>query len=272
MTNQKRIIFFISDSTGITVEKLGHSLLSQFSGIDFQTIFLRYIDSEKKVAKARMEIEAAAKNSGQPPIVFSTLVEPRMREALKTDTAVLLDMFDIFLGLLEAPLQQKASHMAGHAHGIAEQGAYMARMDAVNFALRNDDGLDGSDYTRADVILLGVSRSGKTPTCLYLAMQYGIFAANYPLIGSDLTTTRLPQILEPFRQKLFGLTIDAQRLQKIRTQRYTGRAYAELGQCRQEVSRAEELYIFNHLQVLDSTAISVEEIATQILAQMQLNR
>lgn len=271
MSTEKRIVFFISDSTGITVEKLGHSLLSQFSGIDFQTVFLRYIDSEEKLAKARMEIEAAAKNSGQPPIVFSTLVEPHMRDALKTDAAILLDMFDIFLGLLEVPLQQKASHTAGHAHSIVEQGAYMARMDAVNFALRNDDGLDGSDYKRADVILLGVSRSGKTPTCLYLAMQYGIFAANYPLVGDDLRTTSLPAVLRPFRQKLFALTIDAQQLQKIRAQRHTGREYAELGRCRQEVSQAEELYAFNRLAVLDSTAISVEEIATQILAQMQLN-
>jgi len=271
MSTQQRIIFFISDSTGITVEKLGQSLLSQFPDIDFQRVSLRYVDSVDKVAKAREEIEAAAKNSGKPPIVFSTLAQPALREALKTDAAVVLDMFGIFLDLLEAPLQQKASHAAGHAHRMAEPGAYMARMDAVNYALRYDDGLGDQDYGRADVILLGVSRSGKTPVCLYLAMQYGLFAANYPLVEEDLQTTALPSVLQPFRPKLFGLTIEPQRLQKIRARRYSGRDYADLGQCRREVARAEALFAASQLPVLDTTVVSVEEIATQILAQMQMN-
>ncbi len=271
MSTNSRIIFFVSDSTGITVEKLGHSLLSQFPDIDFQTVSLRYVDSKQKAIKMRAEIEAAAKNSGLPPIVFSTLVEPELRETLRSDAAVLLDMFEIFLGLLEAPLKQKATHVAGHAHRVVEQGAYMTRMDALNYALRYDDGLGGSDYAQADVILLGVSRSGKTPVCLYLAMQYGIFAANYPLVGKDLQTTALPVVLRPFRQKLFALTIEPQRLQKIRDRRHTGQQYAQSGQCRQEVAQAEALFAVNQLPVLDTTAISVEEIATQILAQLQLN-
>ncbi len=270
MNTQKRIIFFISDSTGITVEKWGHSLLSQFPDIDFQIISLRYVDSLEKIAKTRKQIEMAAKNSGMPPLVFSTLIELPLRAALKTEVAVFLDMFENFLDLLEESLQQKATHVRGSTHRITGQGTYMVRMDAVNFALRNDDGLRTQDYAQAEVILLGVSRSGKTPVCLYLAMQYGIFAANYPLVGEDLQFSLLPPLLQRFRQKLFALTIEPQRLQKIRSQRHSGRHYAQIGQCRQEVAQAEELFAVNHLPVLDTSSVSVEEIATQILMQMQL--
>jgi len=271
MSMNSRIIFFVSDRTGITVEKLGYSLLSQFPGIDFQTISLRYVDSEQKAAKVRIEIEAAAENSQLPPIVFSSLVVPELREILRSNAVVLLDMFEIFLGRLEVSLQQKSTHLAGQAHRVAEQSKYMARMDAVNYALRYDDGLGGEDYTQAEVILLGVSRSGKTPVCLYLAMQYGIFAANYPLVGDDLQTTALPRVLRPHQQKLFALTIEPQHLQKIRVRRRTGHEYAQSGQCRQEVAQAEELFSSNQLPVLDTTAISVEEVATQILGHLQRN-
>ncbi len=270
MNTQKRIIFFISDSTGITVEKWGHSLLSQFPETEFRIISLRYVDSLEKVLKARKEIEIAAKNSGMPPIVFSTLVELPRRTALKSDVAVFLDMFGNFLDLLEVALQQKATHATGFTHGITEPGAYTARMDAVNFALRNDDGLGTQDYAQAEVILLGVSRTGKTPVCLYLAMQYGIFAANYPLVGEDLQSSSLPPVLRPFCRKLFALTIEPVRLQKIRARRHSGRHYAQLGQCRQEVAQAEELFALNKLPVLDTSSISVEEIATRILMRMQL--
>ncbi len=274
MSTNLRTIFFVSDSTGITVEKLGHSLLSQFPDINFQTVSLRYVDSKKKAESLRVEIEDAAKKTGMPPIIFSTLVESELREIVRTDAAVLLDLFEIFIGLLEVPLNQKATPTAGHAHYVAEPDKYMARMDAVNYALRYDDGLGvgESGYAQADVILLGVSRCGKTPVCLYLAMQYGIFAANYPLVDEDLQTAALPASLRAFKPKLFALTIEPLRLQKIRTRRQTGEEYAKIAQCRREVAQAETLFSENQLIVLDTSTISIEEIATQILMQLRLNR
>ena len=269
MNGKPRIIFFVSDSTGITVEKLGRSLLSQFPRLPVRTVFLRYLDSAEKVRRARARIEAAAGEGDLPPVVFSTLVDARLRAELATDKAVLLDMFEIFLGRLETVLRCKAEPAAGHAHRMPEPEIYLARMDAVNYALRNDDG-QGNDYARAEVILLGVSRSGKTPVCLYLAMQHGIFAANYPLLEADLQGTELPAALRPFRRKLFGLTIEPQRLQLIRARRHSGRQYAQADQCRREVARAEELFALNRLPVLDTTAISVEEIATRIIAALGL--
>jgi len=172
---------------------MGHSLMTQFDGIEFRPVTLPFVSSIDKALEAVRKIDLTTSEEGIRPIVFSTLVQDEIRNVVRRSTGLFMDCFDAFLGALEAELKVRSSHKAGRAHGMADSHTYAMRIDATNFALTNDDGSSRSDYARADVILLGVSRSGKTPTCLYLAMQYGVFAANYPLTEEDLESRRLPR-------------------------------------------------------------------------------
>ena len=122
------------------------------------------------------------------------------------------------------------------------------------------------------MILVGVSRSGKTPTSLYLAMQHGLKVANYPLIPEDFERRQLPPALVPHRKKIFGLTIDPQRLSQIRNERRPGSKYADLANCRYEVSEAEAMMRRSGIRWLSSTTKSIEEIATTILQEVRPER
>ena len=195
-----------------------------------------------------------------------------MRSRVKRSEGLFLDFFDAFLGPLEAELQVKSSERAGRAHGIADQIIYSTRIEATNFALAADDGGVTADYQRADVVLVGVSRSGKTPTCLYMALHYGVKAANYPLTDDDLEAAELPKRLRPHRRKLFGLTIDPQRLQKIREERKPNSRYAKLDTCLKEVAAAEALFRQESIPALSTTHTSIEEIAGKVLAQKGIHR
>ena len=279
MTIDNRTVFFISDSTAITVERLGRSLLSQFDSIEFQTISLRYINTIERVHQASAQIKVA--NEGSTSIVFASLLNEQARNEIKTVADCYIDMFELMMQPLEQALGVNATGLQGQTHKPGDESRYTQRMDAVNYALRYDDGLGdklgegvngnsgNAGYQKADVILLGVSRTGKTPTCLYLALEYGIYAANYPLTEDDMPSNRLPAVLEQFRDKLFALTIDPLRLESIRQERKTGKSYASQEICQQEVMWAEGLFLTNHLPLLDTTTISVEEIATRILAVIQ---
>ena len=208
----RRTIFFVSDQTGVSAETMGHSLLTQFDGLEFRQVTLPFISTVDKAEEAVRKINATAVADGQRPIVFSTLVREDLRKVLLGGNALLLDFFAAFLGSLESELAVKSSPREGRAHGMADLQAYATRIDATNFALAADDGAVTADYARADVILIGVSRSGKTPTCIYMAMQYGIFAANYPLTEDDFEGKQLPAPLRTQTAKLFGLTIAPSRL------------------------------------------------------------
>ena len=205
---QRRTVFFVSDQTGVTAETMGHSLLTQFDGMESRPVTLPFITTVDKAREAVAKIDQAGREEGARPIVFATLVDSGVRDALKQAHCLFLDFFDAFLGPLEQELGQPSAHVLGRAHGMADINAYTMRINATNFALANDDGAQTRDYDRADVILIGVSRSGKTPTCVYMALQYGAFAANYPLTEDDLDGGRLPPVVEPYRRKLFGLTIE----------------------------------------------------------------
>jgi len=220
----RRTVFFVSDQTGVTAETMGHSLLTQFDGLEFRQVTLPFISTVDKAEEAVRKINATAVADAARPIVFSTLVQDELRSRVKRSEGLFLDFFDAFLGPLEAELQVKSSERAGRAHGIADQIIYSTRIEATNFALAADDGGVSADYQRADVVLVGVSRSGKTPTCIYMAMQYGVFAANYPFTEEDFEGKQLPAMLRPFTAKLFGLTIAPQRLQQIRNERRPGAA------------------------------------------------
>jgi [pyruvate, water dikinase]-phosphate phosphotransferase / [pyruvate, water dikinase] kinase len=260
-----RTVFFISDHSGVTAETMGHSLLSQFEGISFRAVTLPFITSLEKAAEALQRINATALADGAPPIIFSTLVRDAERELVKGGNGLFLDFFDAFLAPLESELGQKSSHALGRAHGMIDLAGYMTRIDATNFALANDDGGHNREYERADVVLLGVSRSGKTPTCLYLALQYGIYAANFPLMEDDLEQEQLPEAVRPHARKLFGLTIEASRLQQIRQVRRPESRYASAQQVQYELRAAERLYARFGVPHIDTTHCSVEEISSRIL-------
>lgn len=267
---QERTVVFLSDGTGITAETLGNSVLAQFEGIVFRQIRLPFIDSEVKAIAARQKIDDIAAYDGQKPIVFSTLVNQNINKVIKQANGVFMDLFLTFVEPLEAELKLKSTHRIGRSHNIKDDGKYQNRIEAINFALTHDDGQTHKDLEEAEVILIGVSRSGKTPTSLYLAMQYGIKAANYPLIPEDFQRGCLPTALPAHRHKLFGLSISPERLSEIRNERRPNSVYASMSNCTKEVKEAEMMMRREGINWLNSTSKSIEEIATTILQQLNL--
>jgi regulator of PEP synthase PpsR (kinase-PPPase family) len=268
----KRTIFFVSDQTGVTSETMGHSLLTQFRGVDYRTVTIPFVLTAAQGAEAAQRIDAVAVEDGIRPVVFATLVDDPVRKAVRQCNALFLDFFDAFLGPLESELGITSEHASGRAHGMADLAAYTARINATNFAVANDDGSGSRDYKSADVILVGVSRTGKTPTCLYMALQYGIFAANYPLTDDDLEQRSLPTLLQPFKSKLYGLTIRPERLQQIRHERRPDSRYASAAQVQYELREAQALYERHQVPCIDTTECSIEEIASRILNRLGLER
>ena len=267
-----RTVFFISDRTGITAEALGNSLLTQFPKIEFKRVNLAFIDTLKKAQSAVSVINEASEADGEPALIFSTQVSSEYRHLLEDSSGIIFDFFDTFISKLESTLDTESSHEMGLSHGVGNKNTYSGRIDSINFALNNDDGLTTKYYDSADIILIGVSRSGKTPTCLFLALQYGIYAANYPLIDEDLDTIAIPSPLKPFKDKLYGLTINPVRLQNIRDVRRSNSGYASIEQCRKEVRRAEDMFVQNDISYIDTSHISIEEIAGRILQKSKLER
>lgn len=261
----KRTAFFISDSTGITAEALGSSLLAQFEGLKFERIILPYIDNAEKARSAAEKIDRVAARDGSQPIVFDTIVNEEVRKVIKGSVGFTVDILSTFLTPLEEALGTKSSFTVGGAHSVSNEPDYKHRIDAVNYALDNDDGAKIDRYHQAELILIGVSRSGKTPTSLYLALQAGVFVANYPLTEDDLDNGRIPKPLASFRDKLYGLTIEPERLSTIRTERRANARYSTLVQCEYEVRQAEIMFNRFGIPYIESTHASIEEIATRIL-------
>ena len=268
----RRTVFFVSDQTGVTAETMGHSLLTQFDGQAFRQVTLPFISTVDKAEEAVRRINATCEAEGVRPVVFSTLLQEDLREIIKRANGLFLDFFDAFLGPLELELKTKSSRAQGKAHGMTDIGAYTLRINATNFALANDDGAVTRDYERADLILVGVSRSGKTPTCLYMALQYGIFAANYPFSEEELELARLPPVLVPHQKKLYGLTIAPERLQQIRNERRPNSRYSSSSQVDFEVRTAESIFRRYDISCINTTECSIEEIASRILDKTGLER
>ena len=272
MPKHNRTIFFVSDGTGITAEMLGHSLLTQFEGIEFTQVVVPFVDTVEKAQECLARIEEVKSRSQARPIVFCTLVDESLRSMLRRADALVLDFFEGFINPLEVEFGTRSSHAVGRSHSVAHNKEYQDRIEAVNYALAHDDGLGSRELARADVILVGVSRSGKTPTCLYMAMQFGIKAANYPLTPDDFERADLPGAVAPLVGKLFGLTITPERLSEIRHERRPDSRYARLENCRYEVEEAEKLMRRYGIEWLNSTTRSIEEIATKVLQAVKLER
>ena len=268
----KRTAYFVSDRTGITAEMLGHSLLRQFEGLPFTEITLPYLDTPEKAAAVVTQINQRAALDGVRPLVLSTLINPEIRSILNSANAMHLDCFNIFIAPLETELGTLSSHTAGHSHRVDDAVDHRRRIEAVSYTLEHDDGVSGRDWQQADITLVGVSRSGKTPTCLYLALQYGICAANYPFIPEDFGSMQLPAQLRNLRGKLFGLTIKPERLHQMRSERKPDSDYASLKNCQYEVREAEALMRQEGIPYLDATNKSIEELATTVLHLAKLER
>lgn len=266
-----RTVFFVSDGTGITAETFGNSILAQFAAKP-RHVRRPFIDTADKAHQVVREINHAADVEGRKPIVFATLVNAEVLTIVKTSHALVLDMFNTFIEPLEAEFGITSSHRVGRFSDISKSQEYTDRIEAINFSLAHDDGQSSKNLAAADVILVGVSRSGKTPTSLYLAMQHGIKAANYPLIPEDFERGHLPAPLVPFKAKCFGLTIDPDRLAQVRHERRPDSKYASIENCRYEVHQAEKMMRRESINWLSSTTKSIEEIATTILRDIRPDR
>ena len=272
MANSSGTLFIISDRTGITLEQLVRTLVTQFDGLRRERVVLPFLDTPVKIAAAVREIDAAGQEDGVLPVVFSSLVDEASRALLQTANARVFDIFDTFLPSLSDAFGMPYMGHIGRSHGIGDLGRYDRRVAAVNFALNFDDGARLRGLGDADLILIGVSRSGKTPTCLYLAMQYAVRAANFPLTEDDFLLGKLPGPLLEYRSSLFGLTISADRLHRIREERRPGSDYASLGQCRKEIAAAEDLFQGHAIPYIDSTTVSIEELAIEIMQRVGVSR
>jgi [pyruvate, water dikinase]-phosphate phosphotransferase / [pyruvate, water dikinase] kinase len=267
-----RTVFFVSDSTGITAETFGNAILNQFSARP-RHVRRPFVDSADKAHQVVREINHTGQVEGKRPVVFITMVDAQALAIIKGESqALVLDLFNTFIEPLEAEFGMTSNHRVGHYPDAAKSEKYTERIEAINFSLAHDDGQSAKNLAQADVILVGVSRSGKTPTSLYLAMQHGIKAANYPLIPEDFERGQLPASLAPFKRKCFGLTIAADRLHQIRQERRPDSKYASLPNCRFEVAQAETMMRREGIAWLSSTHKSIEEIATTILRDLRPDR
>lgn len=266
-----RTVFFVSDGTGITAETFGHSVLTQFE-LRFRQIRLPFIDTLDKAHEAVHKINEAFQSDGKRPIVFSTLVKADLSAVVRQSKGMHMDLIQTFVEPLEQELGVKSTHTIGRSHNVADSEEYKNRIEAINFSLAHDDGQSNKNLSAADVILVGVSRSGKTPTSLYLAMQYGVKAANYPLIPEDFERGKLPSGLAPFKNKIFGLSIASDRLTEVRNERRPGSKYASPENCRYEVNEAENMMRREGIRWMSSTTKSIEEIAAMILQEINSDK
>lgn len=269
--DEVRPVFYVSDGTGITAETIGHTVLTQFAGTRFVTDRIAFVDSPERALEVVAQIRAAGEQHGTRPIVINSCVDSTISELIGESGALMLDVFAPFIEPLERELGRTRERMVGRAHGLVDFETYHRRINAMNFALTHDDG-QSIDYNEADVILVAVSRAGKTPTCVYLALHHGVRAANYPLTEEDLEHDRLPQRLRAHRAKLFGLTIDPQRLHQIRQERRPNSRYSMLETCRREVIAAEAMFRAERIATLSTTHTSIEEISSKVLTTLGLHR
>ena len=271
MLDSKRLVYFLSNGTAITAETLGLSLLAQFPDRHFQTRTVPFVDTLEKAHAVSDEIDRAGDDAGHLPIVICTMGDEALMKIVGQTRALVIDPFGDILPRLEKVLAAE-HHQPGQSHRTVNPSLYESRIDAIDYAMIHDDGGKTQNYDQAEIILVGVSRSGKTPSCLYLALQFGIRAANYPLTEEDMDSEKLPAPLAPFRDRLYGLTTDLNRLVNIRQARRPNSPYSSLKQCRYELRAAEEMYRRHDIRYINTAEMSVEEIAARIIRDNNLHR
>src|SRR4030095_12186113 len=257
-------VFFLSDSTGITAETMGNALLIQFPNLRFERRLIPFISTVEEARRVVAILDAAAEGP-VTPLAFSTAAVAEVRQELLGTKCPLIDFFDLHMERVEAILGDKGVRVAARLHGMGDVKRYNARMAAVEYAIEHDDGQSMRALDKADVILVAPSRCGKTPTTMYLALQHGIFVANYPLVEEDFASAELPRRVQTLRDRCFGLTTTAARLSQVRHERRPNSRYASLEQCSYELRPAEAMYRNHRLPVINSSTKSVEEMSTVIL-------
>lgn len=268
--NPTHPVFIVSDRTGVTAGTMSHTLLSQFPNIRFERHTIPFVDADDKVKSSIRQINRSYQTHNVRPLIFTSFMDNNFTHELETSEGIVIDLINPFISQLEQHLMADSSHQIGQAHGISEEKDYMHRIDAINFSMKYDDGVRMEDYSEADLILIGVSRAGKTPTSLYMALHYGLLTANYPLADDDFENGVLPSALTNVKEKLFGLTIDPIQLHKIRQKRRADSQYSSLQQCQREVNQALQFYKRYRIPHADSTAMSIEELASLIVHRMNL--
>lgn len=261
----QRTAFIVSDRTGLTAEAMAQSLMSQFPTIDFQIETFTFVDNWEKTADLIGRCSRIREKYGIAPMVFLTMVNDKLRAQFSEANVEVFDLFQAFIGPMEERLGVESSHSIGKSHGVQDESAYVSRIAAMHFAMQTDDGMDSEHYRKSDLIIIGVSRCGKTPTSLYMALHYGLYVSNYPLTDHELEFKRLPDALKEHTGKLFGLTIDPMRLLQIRQQRYSGSSYSDASTCMREIGQAESIFRSENLPYLNTTSMSVEEIGAMIV-------
>ncbi|MCK4708128.1 MAG: kinase/pyrophosphorylase [Gammaproteobacteria bacterium] len=272
LKNSVRHVYFLSNRTAITAETLGHSLLAQFPDTAFSSVTIPFVDSEKKALNIVQRIKTSYEISKLKPIVISTMADESISQVISQSDALIVDPFDTFLPDLEHTLHAHSIHESGLSHRISNQSLYESRIKAIDFSMLHDDGMTTKLYHKADIIVIGVSRSGKTPTCLYLALQFGLKAANYPITEEDMDSEELPETIKKYSKKLFGLTTNPKRLAHIREERRANSRYASLDQCRFEVKAAEQMFEQFNVPFINTATMSIEEIATKVVEASGLHR
>ncbi len=268
----KQIIFYISDGTGITAETLGHSLITQFENLDVESITIPYVDTTDKAMAAVKKINNSFKKNNSSPLIMATIIDDEIRKIISSSKGNLFEFFSIFLHPLSNILKQPYTHVTGRSHGVFDQKYYKERLNAISLSLTCDDGMGTNHYNEVDLILIGPSRAGKTPTCLYLALQFGLKAANYPLIDKDLNKIATPEFVEEYHHKIFGFLIEPNRLKLVRQERTGTSKYASETQCIWEINKIEKFYKINKIPYINATNLSIEEMATKALETLNIAR
>jgi regulator of PEP synthase PpsR (kinase-PPPase family) len=263
-------IHLVSDSTGETLNAMARAVCARFENVLPIEHYYALVRSPRQLERALADIEDA------PGMVMHTIVDDTLRAALE-EGCRRLDMpciaaLDPLVSALSRYLGAALTRRVGAQHALDTD--YFNRMDALNYAIGHDDGQGGQELDQADVVLVGVSRTSKTPTCIYLAHR-GIRAANFPLVPGR----PVPEALSRLSSALVvGLTISPDRLIQIRRNRLLSlkesrdTAYTDTEAVREEVVQARRLYERQGWPVIDVTRRSVEETAAAILNLLQSTR
>jgi regulator of PEP synthase PpsR (kinase-PPPase family) len=262
-------VFFLSDSTGISAETMGNALLIQFPNLRFDRTLIPFISSVAEAREVVARLDAVLDSSDRTPLVFTTAASDEVRLELRRTRCPVIDFFDLHMQQVEEILGTPGERLAARLHGVGDIKRYNSRMQAIEYTIEHDDGQSVRSLDKADVILLAPSRCGKTPTAMYLALQHGLFVANYPIVEEDLEVTELPRPVRDLRERCFGLMTSPARLSAVRQERRPNSQYASLEQCTFELRRTESMFKRHRLPVVDSSTKSVEEISTMILQRLK---
>jgi len=260
-------VYYISDSTGILATNLGQALICQFPEVNFsgeKFPFIRTVEDAKKTLAYIL-----SRSGGRRPLIFSTIINSDVRKIFDSPEVEFFDAFGHFLDRLETCLETPALREPGFARHL--DNVHMAkRVEAIYFCLEHDDGRKVDEFDEADIILLGVSRAGKTPISVYLSTQMGLKSANFPLTSEYLTRYRIPDGIMQNRAKAVGLTTSAQLLNSVREKRYPGSNYAKLSTCIEEIHQAQRIFQKNKIPIISTAGKSIEEAATQVLRELSI--